>query len=293
MGDTMTESYADRDGHIWLDGEMVPWRDALLHVLSHSLHYAGAVFEGERAYGGKIFRSRDHSERLHQSARILDYEIPFTVDQLEDAKREVIEANNLQDAYVRVVAWLAADGMGILSLNHGVRVAVTAYPWGAYYGEAREVGARLDVAEWRRPDPRTIPWKAKASGLYMICILARNQSSRRGYDDAMMLDYRGLVAESTGANIFFARGDEVHTPTPDCFLDGLTRQTAFNLLRQRGVEVVERQIHPDELDSFEQCFLTGTAAEVTPVAEIGENKFKVGELVRTLCTDYDRLVREE
>ncbi len=287
----MAESFADRDGQIWLDGNMVPWREAQLHVLSHSLHYAGAVFEGERAYGGNIFRSREHSERLRRSASILDYEIPFSVDQIEDAKREVLEANSLSDAYVRAVAWLAADGMGILSLNHSVRLAVTAYPWGAYYGDARDKGARLDLAEWRRPDPATIPWQAKVSGLYMICTLARNQSSRRGYDDAMMLDYRGLVAESTGANIFFTRGGEVYTPTPDCFLNGITRLTAIDLLEKRNVKVVERHIKPDELGGFEQCFLTGTAAEVTPVVEIGEHSFEIGEMVRTLMGDYDDIVR--
>lgn len=287
----MSQPFDDREGTLWLDGATVPWREARLHVLTHALHYGGAVFEGERAYGGRIFESRAHSERLHHSAAIMGYEIPFTVDQLEAAKGEIMRANGLADAYVRVIAWRGAETMGVSATPCTIHVAVTAYPWGAYYGEARQKGAKLDIAEWRRPAPDTAPCNAKTSGLYMICTLAKHKAEARGCADALMLDYRGYVAESTGANIFFVQDGAVHTPTPDCFLDGITRRTAMRLLGERGISVTERHILPAELDGFEQCFLTGTAAEITPVAEIGSHRFAIGPLVRTLAEDYDRLVR--
>ncbi len=287
----MAESFDDRDGWLWLDGMIVPWRDATLHVLSHALHYGGAVFEGERAYGGVIFKSVEHSERLHRSAEYMDYSIPFSIEDLETAKAEVIRRNSFRDAYVRVIAWRGSQTMGVSGLPNNTHVAVTAYPWGTYYGEARKLGATLDIARWRRPSPDTLPCLAKTSGAYMICTLAKNEADRKGCEDALMFDYRGYVAESTGANIFFVKDQEVHTPTPDCFLNGITRRTVLGLLAKEGVPVHERHIKPHELETFHQCFLTGTAAEVTPVRAIGDYNFEIGPLVRGLSDEYDRLVR--
>ncbi len=289
----MAESgYDDRDGWIWLDGKMVPWREANTHVLTHALHYASAVFEGERAYGGRIFRSRAHSERLLNSGRLLDMPIPWSVDEIEAAKAEALEANGLEDAYVRVIAWRGAGpDMGVASARNPVRMAVAAWPWGAYYGDARLKGARLDISRWKRPSPETIPSHAKAAGLYMICTMSKHEAEAKGCSDALMLDYRGHVAEATGANIFFVKDGEVHTPLPDCFLDGITRQTVIALLKERGIPVHERHIRPEELDGFEQCWLTGTAAEVTPVAEIGPHRYEVGDLAREMVSAYDALVR--
>ena len=287
----MTDSFSDRDGWLWLDGRILPWREATLHVLSHALHYGGAVFEGERAYGGVIFQSRAHSERLHGSAGYLDYEIPYDVDALEAAKAEVMRRNGLSDAYVRVIAWRGSQTMGVSGLPNNTHVAVTAYPWGTYYGDARRVGATLDIARWRRPSPDTLPCLAKVSGAYMICTLAKNEADRKGHSDALMFDYRGYIAESTGANIFFVREGEIHTPTPDCFLNGITRQTVLGILERDGVRVHERHIEPHELESFQQCFLTGTAAEVTPVRQIGDYPFEIGPLVRGVSDEYDRIVR--
>ena len=287
----MSQPFDDRDGFLWVDGALIPWREAKLHVLSHALHYAGAVFEGERAYSGKIFKSRQHSERLHRSAATMDYEIPFNVDSIEKAKAEVIRANDFSDAYVRVIAWRGSETMGVTATGCRIHLAVTSYPWGSYYGEARQRGARLDIARWRRPAPETAPCQAKVSGLYMICTLSKHDAESKGCEDAMMMDYRGYVAETTGANIFFVKDDEIHTPTPDCFLNGITRQTALALLAERNVTIHERHILPEELDSFDQCFLTGTAAEITPVVNIGTHSYKIGPLVRTLSEDYDRHVR--
>jgi len=287
----MEQSFDDRDGWLWLDGKTVPWRDATLHVLTHALHYGGAVFEGERAYGGAIFKSREHTDRLFRSARYMDYEVPFTEEEVEAAKVDVMQRNDLLDAYVRVVAWRGSQSMGVSGLPNKTHVAVTAFPWGTYYGDARSMGARLDVARWRRPAPDTLPCHAKVSGAYMICTLAKNEADRKGYSDAMMMDYRGFVAEATGANIFFVKDGEIHTPTPDCFLDGITRQTALGILGTFGVPVHERHIEPSELEGFQQCFLTGTAAEITPVREIGDANFEVGPLVRSVMDEYDRIVR--
>ncbi len=284
--------YDDRDGWIWLDGKMVPWREANTHILTHALHYASAVFEGERAYGGRIFRSREHSERLHNSGRLLDMPIPWSVDEIEAAKAEALEANGLEDAYVRVLAWRGAGpDMGVASARNPVRMAVAAWPWGAYYGDARLRGAKLDISRWKRPSPETIPSHAKAAGLYMICTMSKHEAEAKGCSDALMLDYRGYVAEATGANIFFVKDGEVHTPLPDCFLNGITRQTVIGLLKERGIPVHERHIRPEELDDFEQCWLTGTAAEVTPVAEIGPHRYEVGDLAREMVDAYDALVR--
>ncbi|MBK5927616.1 branched-chain amino acid aminotransferase [Rhodobaculum claviforme] len=288
----MAGAYDDRDGLIWMDGAMQPWREANVHVLTHAMHYASSVFEGERAYGGRIFKSRAHSERLRRSASMIDFEIPFTVDEIEAAKAEVLAANGLTDAYVRAIAWRGAgEDMGVASRRNPVRLAIAAWEWGAYYGDARVRGARLDIAKWRRPAPETAPFQAKAAGLYMICTMSKHAAEAKGCSDAMMFDYRGFVAEATGANIFFVRDGEVHTPIPDCFLDGITRRSVIDLLRARQIQVHERHIAPSELEGFEQCWLTGTAAEVTPVGQIGDYNFEVGALARQMVEDYDRLVR--
>ncbi|MEX3313967.1 branched-chain amino acid aminotransferase [Sulfitobacter sp. PS-8MA] len=288
----MAGGYDNRDGHIWMDGGMVDWREANVHILTHAMHYASSVFEGERAYNGKIFKSREHSERLKRSAEMIDFEIPYTIDEIEAAKAEVLAASGLQDAYVRALAWRGVgEDMGVASSRNPVRLAIAAWEWGAYYGDAKMKGAKLDIAKWKRPSPETIPSHAKAAGLYMICTMAKHAAEAKGCSDAMMYDYRGYVAEATGANIFFVKDGEVHTPTPDCFLNGITRQTVIDMLKQKGVTVHERHIMPEELDGFEQCWLTGTAAEVTPVGQIGDWTFEVGALTREIATDYEKLVR--
>ncbi len=289
----MAGAYDDRDGKIWLDGELVDWRDANIHILTHALHYASSVFEGERAYGGRIFKSRAHSERLHASAGMIDFEIPWSVDEIEEAKQAVLAANDLSDAYVRAVAWRGAgEDMGVASARNPVRLAIAAWEWGNYYGDAKFEGAKLDISKWKRPSPETIPSHAKAAGLYMICTMSKHAAEAKGCSDALMYDYRGYVAEATGANIFFVKDGEVHTPKPDCFLNGITRQTVIGMLEDRQIKVHERHIMPEELAGFQQCWLTGTAAEVTPVGQIGDWKFEVGELTRDIADSYDRLVRE-
>ena len=288
----MAGAYDDRDGKIWMDGKLVEWRDANVHLLTHGLHYASSVFEGERCYNGKIFKSRLHSERLHFSAGQLDFQIPFTIDEIEAAKQQVLAANGLTDAYVRAIAWRGAgEDMGVASARNPVRLAIAAWEWGNYYGDAKMKGAKLDIAKWKRPSPETIPCHAKAAGLYMICTLAKHAAEAKGCSDAMMFDYRGYVAEATGANIFFVKNGEVHTPTPDCFLNGLTRQTVIGMLKERKITVIERHIMPEELETFEQCWLTGTAAEVTPVGQIGDYNFEVGALTREISESYEKLVR--
>ena len=285
-------SYADRDGKIWMDGQMVDWRDANVHLLTHGLHYGSCVFEGERAYGGKIFESVKHSERLLYSGNQMDIPIPCTVEEIEAAKYQALEVNGLTDAYVRAVAWRGAGpDMGVASAANPIRLAVAVWEWGNYYGDAKYKGAKLDISKWKRPSPETIPCKAKASGLYMICTMSKHEAEAKGCSDALMMDYRGYVAEATGANIFFVRDGKVHTPDPDCFLAGITRSTVIGMLQERGVEVVERHIMPDELESFEQCWLTDTAAEVTPVGQIGDYNFEVGALTRDMSEGYEQLVR--
>lgn len=288
----MAGTYDDRDGTIWMDGQMIDWRDANVHILTHAMHYASSVFEGERAYNGKIFRSREHSERLKRSAQMIDFEIPYTVDEIEAAKAAVLDANGQSDAYVRAVAWRGAgEDMGVASAKNPVRMAIATWEWGAYYGDAKMKGAKLDISKWKRPSPETIPSHAKAAGLYMICTMSKHAAEAKGCSDAMMFDYRGYVAEATGANIFFVKDGEVHTPDPDCFLNGITRQTVIAMLKERGVTVHERHIMPEELESFEQCWLTGTAAEVTPVGQIGDYNFEVGALTREIAESYEKLVR--
>ncbi|MEL6336614.1 MAG: branched-chain amino acid aminotransferase [Pseudomonadota bacterium] len=284
--------YDDREGFIWMDGNLVEWRKANVHVLTHGLHYASAVFEGERAYGGRIFKSEEHSKRLLASGMAMDIPIPYTVEEIEEAKAVTMRANNLGDAYVRVICWRAAGpDMGVASARNPIRMAVATWEWGAYYGDAKMKGAKLDISQWKRPSPETIPCKAKASGLYMICTMSKHAAEAKGCSDALMFDYRGYVAEATGANIFFVKDGAVHTPDPDCFLDGITRQTVIGMLQERGVPVIERHIMPEELESFEQCWLTGTAAEVTPVGQIGSYNFEVGALAKEIATGYERVVR--
>jgi branched-chain amino acid aminotransferase len=285
-------SYDDRDGKIWMDGVLVDWRAANVHILTHALHYASSVFEGERCYSGRIFKSREHSARLLQSGRLLDMEIPWTIDQIEEAKTAVLAANGLKDAYVRAIAWRGSgEDMGVSSRRNPVRLAIACWEWGSYYGEAKWQGARLDVAKWKRPSPETIPTAAKAAGLYMICTMSKHAAEAKGCSDALFMDWRGYVAEATGANIFFVKDGEVHTPIPDAILNGITRQTIIGLLRDMGVTVHERHILPDELSGFQQCWLTGTAAEVTPVGQIGDWHFQVGQLTRDVANAYEKLVR--
>jgi branched-chain amino acid aminotransferase len=279
--------FDQREGVIWFNGEFVPWKDAKVHVLTHALHYGSAVFEGERAYGGEIFKLTEHSQRLIDSGKMLDLAIPYTVAEIDAACRETLKRQGFKDAYVRPIAWRGSEMMGVSAQATKINVAIAIWQWPAYFDPKQlEKGIRLDVAEWRRPDPRTAPAKAKAVGLYMICTLSKHTAERKGYADAMMLDWRGQVAECTGANIFFVKNGEIHTPTPDCFLDGITRKTVIDLARKRQIKVTERVIMPEELSGFEQCFITGSAAEVTPVGEIGPWHFEVGEMTRTLRNDY-------
>ena len=288
----MMSPYDDRDGVIWMDGILVPWRDAKVHILTHALHYGSSVFEGERAYGGKIFESKKHSERLIQSANYLDMPLPYSVEQIEDAKQEILDNNKEKDLYVRVIAWRGSGlDMGVASAKNKVHMSVSAWEWGAYYGDAKMQGAKLDISKWKRPSPDTIPSFAKASGLYMICTVSKHEAEAKGCSDALMLDYRGYVAEATGANVFFVQDGVVHTPKPDCFLNGITRQTVMLMLRERGIETIERHIELDELENFTECWLTGTAAEVTPVGRIGNYSFEVGPITKDIANSYDIIVR--
>lgn len=284
--------FDDRDGWLWLDGALIPWRDAKLHVLSHGLHYASAVFEGERAYSGNIFRLRDHSERLINSGRILRFEIPYSVEQINAASNAVLAANGLIDGYVRPIAWRGTEQLAVSATGTSVHLAIGAWPWPSYFGAERMQGIRVAEAEWRRPPPETAPVKAKASGLYMIASLAKMKAEEEGYSDALMLDWRGLVAETTGANIFFVIDNELHTPVPDCFLDGITRRSVISLARCNQMKVIERQIEAGDIARASEVFLAGTAAEVTAVREIGPYSFNPGMITETLMKDYDRLVQQ-
>ena len=280
-------TFDDRDGFIWFDGALRPWRDANVHVLTHAMHYASAVFEGVRCYGGNVFALSEHSQRLIDSAKILGFTIPWRRDEIDAAINETVAANGLVDAYVRPIAWRGSEQMGVSAQRTKPHLAIACWEWGAYFGaEALAKGLRLTIAPWRRPAPYTAPTKSKAAGLYMICTMSKHAAEDAGYNDALMLDWRGQVAEATGANVFFLKDNVLHTPTPDCFLDGITRRTVMKLARRRNIEIVERTIWPEELESFEQAFLTGSAAEVTPLAEIGPWRFEVGDLTRQLAQDY-------
>ncbi|HEX2017325.1 MAG TPA: branched-chain amino acid aminotransferase [Aurantimonas sp.] len=275
------------DGEIWFNGEFVPWKDAKIHVLTHGLHYASGVFEGERAYGGSVFKLREHTERLIESGRLLGFDIPYSADAIDDATNELLRRQGFSDAYVRPIAFRGSEMMGVSAQKNRINVAIAIWQWPSYFDpEQRMKGIRLDLAEFRRPDPRTAPSKAKATGLYMICTISKHAAEAKGYADALMLDWREQVAEATGANVFFVKDGVVHTPVPDCFLDGITRRTVIALARRRGIEVRERAILPAELDDFDECFLCGTAAEVTPVSEIAHWCFTPGATTRLLVEDY-------
>ena len=286
-----TRTYDDRDGWIWFDGKLVPWREANVHVLTHAMHYASAVFEGQRAYNGVIFKLRQHSERLINSACILGFDLPWTAEQIDAACNETLKANGLTDAYVRPVAWRGSEQMGVSAQKTKPHLAVAVWEWGKYFDPAVAAkGLRLDIAPWRRPAPHTAPVHSKAAGLYMIATMSKHHAEGRGFNDALMFDWRGQVAEATGANAFFYKDGILHTPTPDCFLNGITRQTVIELARKRGVQVVERAIWPEELEGFEQMFITGSAAEVTFIQSAGPWSFEIGDLSRQLAKDYDDLV---
>jgi branched-chain amino acid aminotransferase len=287
-------AFDDRDGSIWFDGELIDFRSAKIHVLSHGLHYASAVFEGERVYNGRIFKSVEHTERLHKSAETVGYAIPYSTEVIEKAKADVVKSMGFQDGYVRPIAWRGTEMMGVSAQNNTIHLAITAWEWPSYFDpEAKTKGIKMELSRWRRPAPDTAPTQSKASGLYQICTMAKHEAEAAGMHDALMLDYRGLVAEATGANIFFVMDDgKLHTPTPDCFLDGITRRTVIDLARRRGFEIVERQIKPEEMANASECFLTGTAVEVTPVGQIGNYSFTPGEVCNVLGEDYTRLVRD-
>lgn len=284
--------FDDRDGQIWYDGVMVPWRDAKLHVLTHGLHYASGVFEGERAYSGNIFKLRAHTERLLRSGRILGFEIPWTAEEIDAACMQVVAANGLTDAYIRPIAWRGSEMLAVSAQQTKIHLAIATWSWGAYFGADKMAGIRLDMAEWRRPHPQTAPTASKATGLYMIGTLSKHAAEAKGFNDALMLDWRGHISEATGANAFFVIGGEIHTPTPDCFLDGITRRTVMSIARRHQMVVVERTILPEEMAQASEVFLAGTAAEVTPVRQIGEYNFTPGRITETLLTDYERLVRK-
>ena len=282
--------FDDRDGWIWWNGTLVPWRDAKLHVLSHGLHYASAVFEGERAYSGNVFRLRDHSDRLINSGRLLGFEIPYTAEQIDAACDQTLAANKLTNAYVRPIAWRGSEMLAVSAQHTKIHVAIAVWEWPSYFGADRMKGIRLGHAAWKRPSPETAPTASKAAGLYMIGTLSKHAAEAAGYDDALMLDWRGYVAEATGANIFFVMDGELHTPDPDCFLDGITRRSVISLAKGKQMKVVQRHIKPEEMGKATEVFLAGTAAEVTPVRQIGDLTFTPGRVCETLMTDYTALV---
>ena len=286
-------SFDDRDGFIWYNGKILPWRDAKVHVLNHGLHYASCVFEGERVYGGKVFKLTEHSERLHTSADLLGFKLPYDTKTLDAATKEIVKLNNVTDGYVRPVAWRGSEMMAISARKNTTHVAIAAWAWPAYFSqEARERGLKLTVSKWARPAPNTAPTASKAAGLYMICTLSKHAAEDAGFEDAMMLDWRGYIAEATGANIFLIMNGEIHTPKPDCFLDGITRRTVIELARSQGINVVERHIKPEELANVQEVFLTGTAAEITPVGSIDNYTFVVGNMTKKLMADYSEMVRK-
>lgn len=284
--------FDDRDGQIWYDGKMVPWRDAKLHVLNHGLHYASSVFEGERAYNGKVFKLREHTERLEKSANLLGFKLPYSTAELEQATMDVLVANNIVDGYVRPVAWRGSEQMAVSAPMTKIHVAIAAWVWPAYFkAEGKINGIRLKTSRWARPAPNTAPTASKAAGLYMIATMSKHEAEAEGFTDALMLDYRGLVAECTGANIFFVMDGKLHTPTPDCFLDGITRRTVMHLARQRQIQVLERAIKPEEIQAAQEVFVCGTAAEVTPVSQIDGQTYAIGPVTQQLMDDYAQHVR--
>ncbi len=284
--------FDDRDGQIWYNGKLVPWRDAKVHVLNHGLHYGSSVFEGERAYGGKIFKLREHTERLENSAGLLGFKLPFTRDQLEAATQELIKVNNITDGYIRPVAFRGSEQMAVAARQTKIHVAIATWEWPPFFRDAANAGGvRLRTSRWARPAPNTAPTAAKAAGIYMIATISKHEAEDAGYTDALMLDFRGLVAESTGSNIFLVMDGKLHTPIPDCFLNGITRQTVIGLAKKRGIDVIERQIKPEEIKHAQEVFLCGTAAEVTGVSQIDDMRFQIGAMTETLSADYLNLVR--
>ena len=284
--------FDDRTGVIWYNGKLVPWRDAKVHVLNHGLHYASSVFEGERVYNGKIFKLTEHTERLKKSAETLGFEIPYSVDEINNFTKEVIKQQGIKDGYVRPVSWLGSEHMKIYKKGNSVHLAIAAWEWPAYFSEeSYKTGINICWSDWKRPAPDTAPTSAKAAGLYMICTITKRKAEESGYDDAMMLDYRGYIAEATGANFFMVLNNEIHTPIADCFLDGITRRTVIGLAKELGYKVIERRIKPLDLHDATEAFLTGTAAEITPIGTIGEYKFIPGEVTEKIKNAYHKLVR--
>ena len=283
----MAAHFDNRDGYIWFNGGIVDWPDVKLHVLSHALHYASSVFEGERVYNKKIFKLEQHTERLFYSAERMDLKIPYTQEQVNEACKEIVEKNSIIDGYVRPIAWRGAEMMGVSAQSTKINLAIAVWEWPSYFDpEQRLKGIRLTLSKWKRPSPETIPCDTKAAGLYMICTLSKHDAEKLGYADSLMLDYENYVAEATGANVFFIKDGEIHTPKPDCFLDGITRRTVIEIAKNRGIKVIERKILPEEMTDFSECFLRGTAVEVTPVSEIAEYKFTPGEITKNLMEDY-------
>ena len=287
----MAPHFDNREGYIWFNGDFVDWADVKLHVLSHALHYASSVFEGERVYKKKIFKLNEHTERLFYSANTMDMEIPYTMDEVNEACNSTVKKNKIIDGYVRPIAWRGAEMMGVSAQNTKINFAVAVWEWPSYFDpEERLKGIRLSLSKWRRPSPETIPCDTKAAGLYINCTLSKHDAEKNGYADSLMLDFEGYVAEATGANVFFIKDNEIHTPSPDCFLDGITRRTVIELAKIRGLSIVERKILPEEMAEFTECFLTGTAVEVTPVSQIGQYDFKPGLITKNLMEDYISLV---
>ena len=287
--------YNKREGKIWYNNDLVDWQEAKLHVLSHGLHYGSFVFEGLRVYGGDIFKLEEHIERLFHSAKIMDMKIPYSKDEINTATKKIVSVQNVQNGYVRPFAWRGSEMMAVSAQQTKIHTAIATWEWGTYFDpKLKTEGIKLNISKWRRPAPDTIPWDTKASGLYMICTLSKHAAEREGYSDSLMLDHEGNVAEATGANIFFKdKNGELHTPTPDCFLDGITRRTVIEIAKSKNIKVNERKISPDELSNFAGCFLTGTAAEVTPISKIAEHTYKVCNLILDLSASYDKLVRKK
>ncbi len=287
--------YDKRDGKIWYNNELVDWNNVKIHVLSHGLHYASCVFEGLRVYDGKIFKLEEHTKRFFYSAKRMDFEIPFSEDEINKASKQIVKIQNVQNGYVRPVAWRGSEMMAVSAQQTKIHVAIATWEWGSYFDPNLKLkGIKLNISKWRRPAPNTIPWDTKAAGLYMICTLSKHEAEKEGYDDSLMLDHEGNVAEATGANIFFKDNNgDLHTPIPDSFLDGITRRTLIDIAKSKNIKVTERKISPDELGTFEGCFLTGTAAEVTPVSQIQDFNFKVCNTIIDLSESYQSLVRKK
>ena len=287
--------YDKREGKIWYNNDLVDWQDVKLHILSHGLHYASCVFEGLRVYDGEIFKLEEHTDRLYHSAKKMDIKIPYSKDEINNATKKIVSVQNVQNGYIRPVAWRGSEMMAVAAQQTKIHMAIATWEWGTYFDpKLKTEGIKLNISNWRRPAPNTIPWDTKASGLYMICTLSKHEAEKQGYTDSLMLDHEGNISEATGANIFFKDNNgELHTPTPDCFLDGITRRTVIEIAKSKNIKVNERKISPDELSSFVGSFLTGTAAEVTPISKIAEHTYKVCNLILDLSASYDKLVRKK